>query len=80
MKTPNLFGRLQVAILMIALGTSALISCSVEKEYSIGDPDEDGIEMTISIGQPGTRTDNSGDSTLWTEGDALSVFHSAAGQ
>ena len=80
MKTPNLFGRLQAAILMIALGTSALISCSVEKEYSIGDPDEDGIEMTISIGQPGTRTDNSGDSTLWTEGDALSVFHSAAGQ
>ena len=80
MKTTNLFGRLQAAILMIALGTSALISCSVEKEYSIGDPDEDGIEMTISIGQPGTRTDNSGDSTLWTEGDALSVFHSAAGQ
>ena len=81
MNTANLFGRIRAAVVLIALGTSALYSCSVEKEIdSIGDPDEEGIEMVISVGAPGTRTDNSGNSTLWTEGDALSVFHSAAGQ
>ena len=80
MKTTNLFGRLKAAVILLAFGAFALNSCSVEKEYSIGDPDEDGIEMTISVGTPGTRTGNSGNSTIWTEGDDLSVFHSAVGQ
>ena len=81
MNTSSFLGRLTSAVIVLALGTSMLHSCSVEKEYELnGDPDEEGIEMILQAGTPGTRTDNSGDSTLWSEGDALSVFHSAAGQ
>ncbi len=81
MKTFNVFGRFQAALVSIAAGALLLHSCSVEKEFDLnGDPEEAGIEIILQAGAPGTRTDNSGDSTLWSEGDALSVFHSAAGQ
>ena len=81
MRTKKLFGRFLATICVVALGTSAFHSCSVEKEIDLnGDPDEEGIEMVLNVGSPETRTGNSGNSTVWTEGDALSVFHSAAGQ
>lgn len=81
MRTPNLFGRFHAAVIFLAAGALMLHSCSIEKEFdSSGDMEEEGIDMIISAGPTVTRTDNDGNSTLWSEGDALSVFHSAAGQ
>lgn len=81
MKTPIVIRRFQVSFISIVAGALLLNSCSVEKEFDhAGDLEEEGIEMILKAGAPGTRTDNSGNSTLWSEGDALSVFHSAAGQ
>ena len=51
-------------------------SCTKEPVYP-GQQEEDFIEMTITVGQD-TKTINDGNSTLWTDGDALSVIHSAA--
>ena len=56
-----------------------LFSCSRELEMISADQDDDSIEIVINVGTPDTKTDNSGNATIWSDGDALSVFHSASG-
>lgn len=66
-----------LALIMLLMAGPLFFSCSNEF-----DPwgTEDGSElMTISVSQPGTRTSNDGNSTLWSEGDAISVIHTTTG-
>ena len=72
-------GRLLTALFSLAVGTSMLFSCSREMEMIGADQEDDSIEIVINVGTPDTKTGNSGTATVWTEGDALSVFHSASG-
>ena len=72
-------GRLLAALFTLAAGTSMFFSCSREMEMIGADQDDDSIEIVINVGTPDTKTDNYGNATIWTEGDALSVFHSASG-
>ncbi len=72
-------GRLLTALFTLAVGTSMLFSCSREMEMIGADQEDDSIEIVINVGTPDTKTDNSGNATLWSDGDALSVFHSASG-
>ena len=62
---------------MLLLAVPLFFSCSNES-----DPwgtEDDSELMTISVNQAGTRTANEGNSTLWSEGDAISVIHTTAG-
>ena len=62
---------------MLLLAVPLFFSCSNES-----DPwgtEDDSELMTISVSQPGTRTSNDGNSTLWSEGDAISVIHTTTG-
>ncbi|MBR1436286.1 MAG: tyrosine-protein phosphatase [Bacteroidales bacterium] len=71
------YTRLLINSALVLVSVSAvLVSCTKEPDYP-GRQDDDFIEMTITVGQD-TKTINDGNSTLWTEGDALSVIHSAA--
>ncbi|MBQ6578025.1 MAG: tyrosine-protein phosphatase [Bacteroidales bacterium] len=56
------------------IGTLVLFSCAKEPAYEI--LDDDFVEMTITVSDE-TKTINDGVSTLWAEGDALTVLHSA---
>ena len=65
------------ALVMLLLAVPLFFSCSNES-----DPwgtEDDSELMTISVNQAGTRTANEGNSTLWSEGDAISVIHTTAG-
>ena len=71
------YTRLLINSALVLVSVSAvLVSCTKEPDYP-GRQDDDFIEMTITVGQD-TKTINDGNSTLWTDGDALSVIHSAA--
>ena len=72
-------GRLLAALFTLAVGTSMLFSCSREMEMIGADQEDDSIEIVINVGTPDTKTGNSGTATVWSDGDALSVFHSASG-
>ena len=64
---PQAFG-----ILALALGTLLLPSCA--KEQNVDTLDDESVEMVIKLGHK-TRTANSGDSTVWIDGDELTVIH-----
>lgn len=73
-------GRLLSPFVSLAVGASMFYSCSQEQELLlVNGPDDDGIEFVIQLDGKDTKTGNDGDKTVWTEGDALSVFHSAPG-
>ena len=77
MNTTRLFRMAPRALVMLLLAGPFFFSCSNES-----DPwgtEDDSELMTISVNQAGTRTSNEGDSTLWSEGDAISVIHTTAG-
>ena len=63
----------------VALVAGLLVFASCREVAEPVAPAGDEVEFTIVAGAPGTRTTNQGLSTLWAEGDALSVIHSAAG-
>ena len=65
-----------LGVIALALGTLLTPSCT--KEYFSDVPDDDAVEMIISLGAD-TKTTNDGNSTLWAEEDQLTVIHSAAG-
>lgn len=66
-----------LALVMLLLAGPLFLSCS--NEFDPWGTEDDSEMMTISVNQGGTRTTNDGNSTLWGEGDALSVIHSTAG-
>lgn len=77
MNTTRLFRMAPRALVMLLLAVPLFFSCSNES-----DPwgtEDDSELMTISVNQAGTRTANEGNSTLWSEGDAISVIHTTAG-
>lgn len=61
-----------IGILAMALGTLLLPSCAEEQYIDV--QDDEAVEMVIKLGQK-TRTANSGDSTVWIDGDELTVIH-----
>ena len=77
MKTTRLFRMAPLALVMLLLAGPLFLSCS--NEFDPWGTEDDSELMTISVNQGGTRTTNDGNSTLWAEGDALSVIHSTAG-
>jgi len=76
MKTKRYLGFARTWMLLLAAG--ALFS-ACQSESVPSDNDGDSVLMTLQAGPSGTRTTNDGDHTFWSEGDALSVIHSAAG-
>ena len=62
---------------MLLLAGPLFFSCS--NEFDPWGTEDDSELMTISVSQPGTRTSNDGNSTLWSEGDAISVIHTTTG-
>ena len=77
MKTTRLFRMAPLALVMLLLAGPLFLSCS--NEFDPWGTEDDSELMTISVNQGGTRTTNDGNSTLWGEGDALSVIHSTTG-
>ena len=77
MKTTRLFRMAPLALVMLLLAGPLFLSCS--NEFDPWGTEDDSELMTISVNQGGTRTTNDGNSTLWAEGDALSVIHSKVG-
>lgn len=65
------------ALVMLLLAGPLFFSCS--SEIDPWGSEDDSELMTISVNQPGTRTSNDGNSTLWSEGDAISVIHTTTG-
>lgn len=76
MKTKHFLGFLPHVLLSCLAAGSLLVSCKVESGLY---DQEDSVEMTLQVNQGETRTTNNGNSTLWLEGDALSVIHAPAG-
>ncbi len=66
-----------LALVMLLLAGPLFFSCS--NEIDPWGTEDDSELMTISVNQAGTRTSNDGNSTLWSEGDAISVIHSTTG-
>ncbi|MBQ6244921.1 MAG: tyrosine-protein phosphatase [Bacteroidales bacterium] len=66
---PVVFG-----LLVLAFGSFLPVSCT--KDVFTEVPEDDLVEMIITVGN-NTKTANDGDHTNWTEGDQLSVIHSA---
>ncbi len=56
-----------------------LYSCSSEMESISPDQENNSIDLVINVNGPDTKTENFGNSTVWSEGDALSIFHSTSG-
>ena len=77
MNTTRLFRMAPSALVMLLLAGPLFFSCSSESDP--WGPEDDSELMTISVNQAGTRTSNDGNSTLWSEGDAISVIHSTTG-
>ena len=77
MKTKRFLGFLPHVLLSGAAAGLLLASCNVESNQY--DDQEDSVLMTLQVNQGETRTTNEGNSTLWSEGDALSVIHTSAG-
>lgn len=77
MNTTRLFRMAPLALVMLLLAGPLFFSCS--NEIDPWGTEDDSELMTISVNQAGTRTSNDGNSTLWSEGDAISVIHSATG-
>ena len=75
MNTTRLFRMAPYALMLLA--GPLFFSCS--HEIDPWGTEDDSELMTISVSQPGTRTSNDGNSTLWSEGDAISVIHSTTG-
>ena len=63
-----------LGLIILTLGLFLPTSCT--KDIFPGAPDDDLVEMVITVGG-NTKTANDGDATIWTEGDQLSVIHSA---
>lgn len=63
-----------LGLIVLTLGLFLPTSCT--KDIFPGAPDDDLVEMVITVGG-NTKTANDGDATIWTEGDQLSVIHSA---
>lgn len=63
-----------IGLLVLTLGLLLPVSCS--REVFIDFEDDELVEMTITVGS-NTRTTNDGNGTTWTEGDDLTVIHSA---
>lgn len=61
-----------ISMLAMAFGTLLLPSCAEEQYIDV--QDDEAVEMVIKLGQK-TRTANSGDSTVWIDGDELTVIH-----
>lgn len=61
-----------IGIFAMALGTLLLPSCAEEQYIDV--QDDEAVEMVIKLGHK-TRTANSGDSTVWIDGDELTVIH-----
>lgn len=76
MKTKHFLGFLPHVLLSCLAAGSLLVSCKVESGLY---DQEDSVVMTLQVNQGETRTTNNGNSTLWLEGDALSVIHAPAG-
>jgi hypothetical protein len=76
MKTKHFLGFLPHVLLSCLAAGSLLVSCKVESGLY---DQEDSVVMTLQVNQGETRTTNNGNSTLWSEGDALSVIHAPAG-
>ncbi len=76
MKKQSRLFPIAIGVVAMVLGTLVLPSCM--KESFSDYQDDDAIEMIINVGA-NTKTTNSDTSTLWAEGDQLSVIHSAAG-
>ncbi len=76
MKKQSRLFPIAIGVVAMVLGTLVLPSCM--KESFSDYQDDDAIEMVINVGA-NTKTTNSDTSTLWAEGDQLSVIHSAAG-
>ena len=66
-----------LALIMLLMAGPLFFSCS--NEFDPWGTEDDSELMTISVSQPGTRTSNDGNSTLWSEGDAISVIHTTTG-
>ncbi len=62
---------------MLLMAGPLFFSCS--NEFDPWGAEDNSELMTISVSQPGTRTSNDGNSTLWSEGDAISVIHTTTG-
>ena len=77
MNTTRLFRMAPPALVMLLLAGPLFFSCS--NEFDPWGTEDDSELMTISVSQPGTRTSNDGNSTLWSEGDAISVIHTTTG-
>ena len=77
MNTTRLFRMAPHALIMLLLAWPLFFSCS--NEFDPWGTEDDSELMTISVSQPGTRTSNDGNSTLWSEGDAISVIHTTTG-
>ena len=77
MNTTRLFRMAPYALIMLLLAGPLFFSCS--NEIDPWGTEDDSELMTISVNQAGTRTSNDGNSTLWSEGDAISVIHSTTG-
>ena len=77
MNTTRLFRMAPLALVMLLLAGPLFFSCS--NEIDPWGTEDDSELMTISVNQAGTRTSNDGNSTLWSEGDAISVIHSTTG-
>jgi hypothetical protein len=77
MKTKRFLGLLPRVLLSGAAAGLLLVSCNVESNQY--DDQEDSVLMTLQVNQGETRTTNEGNSTLWSDGDALSVIHTSAG-
>ena len=63
-----------IGLLVLTLGLLLPVSCS--REVFVDFEDDELVEMTITVGS-NTRTTNDGNGTTWTEGDDLTVIHSA---
>ena len=77
MNTTRLLRMAPYALIMLLLAGPLFFSCS--NEIDPWGTEDDSELMTISVNQAGTRTSNDGNSTLWSEGDAISVIHSTTG-
>ena len=66
-----------LALVMLLMAGPLFFSCS--NEFDPWGAEDNSELMTISVSQPGTRTSNDGNSTLWSEGDAISVIHTTTG-
>lgn len=62
-------------LVVLALGLCLPVSCTKEvfKDFE----DDDPVVMTITVGG-NTKTENDGNSTLWTEDDDLTVIHASS--